>query len=387
MWPFIFYYRQRQDKKDPQEKKSKKGTQKADGVVKSKKTHANSEAVRATRHAKWVQQAARVHLAEKYVNNSAWRAVHFKGSALKGAPKCKAEGWQQVIIKLILGNMPHECDLCMALLKEKNFNMDDFKRDIDPSTTTLFQDQNGAQVAESPPARAPGAADAAVSPQSQSPGGVDVVGLAKKDKYLQLLPPGSRKKRLPVKCLVCQRSSTKQLAVFDLISRRNPKWLNQHLDGPTHKGNVRRMEAKNKAMVDATSGDSTVLRPCQGLSVCQAEGSKLHECFEVLKLWLAYNSAHAIASAKDDREATGHKYQQDPVMKDVIINHARCNRESIPVGPDQRAVCDKCLQLQSDRSILRTTGRLYLKHTAASSLDHLVEILWSQLLGKVCRDD
>jgi hypothetical protein len=89
------------------------------------------------RSANWKLKACREHLAERRISCQAWKSMHCKDSKLKGAPVCKEGGWNKLLQILLSGKMPTECKVCQQVLQSQDFSMEDFKRDTDPSTTTL----------------------------------------------------------------------------------------------------------------------------------------------------------------------------------------------------------------------------------------------------------
>ena len=262
--------------------------------------------------------------------------------------------------------------------------MEDFQRDIDPSTTTLssgtmpddaidvlgdsqeVQDDDGAGDGEKAP---------------------DVLEWVRENPHLELLPRHSCKRQWPVRCLRCMRNCTKKLAVFDLVSTSNPKWYYQHVNGPTHKTKVALWKQSNQSKKrgsgsDPSSGpgaDDSVSQPCQGFSVQCCKGTKLHEARDAFKLWLCYNSANALVPACDTG-AGAHTYNIDAKNNDCIIFHHKCEKTAAPLQPGVRVLCARCTLLGKDRPILRMIGRFLLKHGAARALA-LCHFVWMKFCG------
>ena len=333
----------------------------------------------------WKLRACREHLAERRISAQSWKSMHCKGSKLKGAPDCKEGGWNKLLQMLLSGTLPTECKICHQVLQSGGFSMEDFQRDTDPSTTTLFSGKDEAVEVLGDSQEVQDGAGSEDNEKDEK--GLNILQWVKDDPHLELLPPNTCKRRWPVRCLRCVRQCNHRAAVFDLVSTKNPKWFYQHVRSPTHRDNVAlwnlRQKSKGRPGSDPSSGpgdgDRTHL-PCQGFSVQGSKGTKLHEVREAFKLWLCYNSANALAPARADTEIRAHTYNMDAKSNDCIIFHHKCEKNTVQLNPGSRVLCSHCSLLGTDRGILRMVGRFFLKHGAARALA-LCQRGWMKLCG------
>lgn len=285
---------------------------------------------------------------------------------------------------LLSGELPDKCSICMKLLKDAGFQMEAFMLDTDPATTTLLKDKakekdsqeeaQEIQDSQDPPEDQPDQAE-------DAPGPAAVLALVEGDPHLQLLQENSMKRRYPVRCLRCVRQCSRKNAVFDLITLKKEKYYWQHVRSPTHRTNVAIWNLQQQRIRVASNGGSDPdnagnpgqtqdlkLMKCQGFSIQQGRGSKIHDLQSEFKLWMNYNSASALACARQEDSNPGHTYKTDLKKNDHVIIHSKCAHEDVPVAGGERAMCAKCKSLGSDRGISRMICRFYLKHVAARAL-------------------
>ena len=213
----------------------------------------------------------------------------------------------------------------------------------------------------------------------------DVVALVKDNPHLEMLEFGSHKRRFPVRCRLCVRGASSKMAVFDAISIKRRKWVDQHLNAPTHRANLKKWQADNPEHADGDCGPDVVQEQtvCQGFSVQGGVGSKLHAIREAFFHWAAYNSTRQIHHTRQPGESQPwHRYMTDTVCNENIIIHRNCERKMLFVRPGRRTMCDKCSSLANDRYIVRMVARFYLKETGARNMAAVFEIWEGRVVKK-----
>ena len=252
------------------------------------------------------------------------------------------------------------------------------------------EDIEGSQSAD----QRPGVQDLAAEPEPS----IDVRALVRKLPFLELLPENTNKRRYPVRCHACVRPTTKQPAIFDLITLKHDKFLNEHCNGPTHARNLAfwRLRHACQATKDSdkkshgsggggSKGDTDddgdgdeegqevqskdTLHECQAFQLQNApEGAKLASVLPAFELWASYNVLSAAAPLCDGNDA-GHKYHHDLGAGHYSIRHRHCNKQAgLIVEQGVPALCEKCRNLGDDRYILRSLNRFFVKHSAAHLL-------------------
>ena len=230
--------------------------------------------------------------------------------------------------------------------------MEDFQRDVNPATTTLFKEDKAdqeVQVVESQDQHR--AEDADQDDETEGNEG-SVLDQVRANPHLELLPENSHKRRFPVKCNLCFRKHSRAHAIFDLVNLKKAKMLRQHLKTHTHRAKLAEWQA-NQVPVDLTAGASGTpgFVPCEGLSLPHCEGSKLYEMQNAYKLWAACNSSRGIQSAwKDKQEEFGHTYTYDIRTDSHAIRHQSCATTSSTVFSEvPPSVCQMQLALERQK--------------------------------------
>ena len=396
-------------------------------------------------------QAARVYLATIRLASNVWSRVHAKGQVLKGAMTCGNGGWRELLQRLLEGQIPQACSTCTKMLDGASFSLHSFQRAVqDAVAGEDGQASSGHPQHAQESAKPRGEAsklqknmknqkiqktlvnpvkeeckeedddDAAVQAgdavqdvkaeddedaEAVAPVRFDVRELVRKNPRMTVLPENSYKRRFPVQCSLCVRSSTKQPAIFDLVDVRKEKFYIQHIGGPTHiknlalfntrrsrsrgcgrDGRVDAQESQDAAAAadgrdgDAFEGDPQALVPyteCQSFHLkCAPAGAKLANLRDAFELWATYQIMPGMArlcdaAAGESGEGTGHRYQHDLKSGSFIIRHRLCEgsfgsvvEDGVPPMP----MCAKCESLGDDRSILRMLTRFFTKYSAAHLL-------------------
>ena len=340
------------------------------------KKHKSGKATAASQKQKQLKKA-RGYLAERGIFAGAYMSAHSKTGILRGVSTCAVGGWSILLDKLVAGEVPKACAVCVDFLASKQLDIRGLMEAPDTGDVAPLQDEGTSAAGEE----------------------VDARALVLANTHLRLLPDGWGKKRTPVECLVCRRKSTGKLAVFDLSSAGGRKSYDQHVTGPTHVKNVALARSGAQTFQSSKSakhaGSAIVVREpcepgehegyesdghqpsepvalrCQGLHVQQAlkgaKVAKLLPAFELWQLWVGYNvrSSAINLHAEDQR----HAYIHDLSTGHYIITHHSCQKDAASiVETDVPPLCNKCMSLANDRGLVRLALRFYVKQFAAHLL-------------------
>ena len=315
--------------------------------------------------ARWRAAACRSHLAELQLTAGVWTSIHSKKALLKGAPDCDVGGWKCLVQSLLDGKVPDTCATCTTMLQKAGFNMENLQKDLNPETTSLPV-LDSMKESDKKSKKGQGAEPVPIDDKSDEDedGPVDVLQMVQDDPNLELLPRNFDRRRYPVRCNLCSHKSSKKCAIFDLVNPKKVKYLKQHLN--TH-GHRKRLAAQKLEEKMKSSSSTYAAGPCQGLLVeACSQKCQLREVMDQFKLWVSYNSMHALAAARNPDD--GHQYLVDLKMNGNIIIHQACDKVATPVANGERPVCKKCRSLESDRSLVRTVAKFNEKHLAARDL-------------------
>ena len=266
---------------------------------------------------------------------------------------CPDGGFRALQQKLLTSDEV-KCNVCLDLLKGKNFNQANF---------------NSYVAAELP----------LPLPPVPSPSNLESGGTADKDEeprrppetswrdwvanfspVIELLAPGSFGKALPFRCQVCITKRWPNGKVGDLcIGRLKPvkHFLLQHLNSNTHKQNVQRADKENASAI----GPEQHQIDCKGFFLDDSEAARhLHKVKQEMELWLSMANF-------GDHPATRHEYNL--VGNKWHLRSGSCLKqiEKNP-GNERLPVCAQCLSLGAADSIVRSAQRFALKYYAAELL-------------------
>ena len=180
------------------------------------------------------KKAARNYLAHIGIIHKDYVRIHSKGELLKGSVDCNEGKWATMVEELIAGKMPTQCVKCQRLLANKGktpFSMDALQEVLSQVGTNSSAgsqlnagDAGAADLAQTVPAtepdadpgRVPDDQDDQAEPQDeQLPEPLTAEGLQKQYPFLEFLEEGTHKKRIPVRCKLCFRASSKKHTVFE----------------------------------------------------------------------------------------------------------------------------------------------------------------------------
>lgn len=339
---------------------------------------------------------ARVHLATLELHSHVWLQHHSKAAVVRGAVDCGLGGWKDLLKVLIVAESPDllkKCEICKKMLLSNGFDLKVFQEVVNSGEVPVIPAPAGESVhpLPLPPPVAARDVESAASQAGDNPAvardwgapGADehedgvvqqdevedseegVIELVKKDPFLQLLEPGSLKCRLPVRCLLCIRKSTGQMAVFDLVSKNRLKYWRQHVEGPTHVKNMAKARSRQDVANHFIKEEKVA---CMGFCPEKAEGSKLHLLVREFKIWSLYNS---LAYSRKLRDKNRHKYSMDLVSNEHTVFHHSCEKVAPPQVAESwspsHPACQKCLSIGNAKSMVRTVSRFYVKYAAARS--------------------
>ena len=253
--------------------------------------------------------------------------------------------------------------------------MEAFQKDLDPATSTVFKLDETVEEEEM---REIGEIVEDLDPENaddvDGSGEPKVIRLVKSNPHLRLLPANAYKKRFPVQCKLCQRRKG-HFAIFDLIVLHKEKGYHQHVNGATHKAQLKQWTLQHCP----SQGEGQ--EHCQGLCVQEAKGSKLHMMIEEFRLWAVYYSPGNIHG-----ENPGHHYSYD-MKKDLhVIVHHRCEKPLLNIVRGKRTMCSKCASLQNERSLLRQVWKFFVKQSAARALACLSCLVMFPQYAETLRD-
>ena len=368
----------------------------------------------------WKLKACRAHLAQKRMTSSSWMSAHSHRAILKGSSSCNAGGWKKLMLALLEGEIPTSCEICRIFLQNHDFAMEAFQKDINPETSTIAWEVDGAEDSQEgvPPKLQPIQCDpfevdtddddekfekncAAAAEALEKMCTSSVLDKVRRNPLLEYLGAGTYKRRHPVRCQVCVRKSTGQKAIFDLITLRSEKKLRQHVDAPTHRQNVaiwktemlmKRQASQISSSTQTSSsppstqasspqpggedivlalGDVVATKKIVGMGTCEGfslmecpENSKLYPIKDEVRLWFQYNGLRA---AMPGVKGAGHHHTYHAKSGDLTIFHHKCE-DSVPAVEGVPPQCVKCRGLKDDRPVVRMVSRFYLKHSAARFL-------------------
>ena len=243
---------------------------------------------------------------------------------------------------------------------------------------------------------------------------------AKPQQILQLgqcfqqLPPGTRKKQLPVKCLLCSAVAGKEV-VFDRVSLQQMKYVDTTFaNRPAYSGQSCCCQPCSAPQEKEGRGSNGVLKtpdvptgpfgvplphkrvPCQGFSFKDFPDSRIARVQSEYAMYMQHTNITAIsATAKTEdgeTEEVWHKYQHDPVTGEYVMFHRGCSghltkpveREAEDDDRDEQPaflsttldVCAHCRSLAVDKSFFRNVVRFWCKYQAAM-------LLRASLYGKI----
>ena len=350
------------------------------------KKHKGGKATAASQKQKQLKKA-RGYLAERGIFAGAYMSAHSKTGILRGVSTCAVGGWSILLDKLVAGEVPKACAVCVDFLASKQLDirglMDHIEDvpgvpgcDAGAAVASASKQEGQNALVKQELEEAPDTGDVVpLQDEGTSAAGeeVDARALVLANPHLRLLPDGWGKKRTPVECLVCRRKSTGKLAVFDLSSAGGRKSYDQHVTGPTHVKNVALARSGAQTFQSSKSarhaGSAIVVREpcepgehegyesdghqpsepvalrCQGLHVQQApKGAKVAKLLPAFELWVGYNvrSSAINLHAEDER----HAYLHDLSTGHYIITHHSCQKDAASiVETDVPPLCDKCMSL------------------------------------------
>ena len=356
----------------------------------------DTEAKKAKSRQQQVMKSARGHLAVLGLTASEHCKAHCRKAFLKGAPDCGNGGWTQLLQELLKGKMPEGCTTCSQLLQGAKFDMQSFRASVTGLPVTHDEPpceaEPSALVAVPVKEECPEPTDAVVPQDTAEDVIIDARRIVEEHPLLTLLPEHSMSKRYPVECRICRRKGSGKLAVFDLINPSKRRFIDQHLNGPTHLRNLQQhqqQQSRQSSGLHGSSGGSSgcqqplplqdgsageqpdpgiVPRKCEGFQVGKVSSSKLSDLEDPFKLWAAYNVLSSVQHLHD-AQGTNHHYSQSMNTGSYIIRHHHCEGQSSGrEDPDQPAMYSRCASLGNDRAIIRMIQRYFVKHTAAHLL-------------------
>ena len=300
---------------------------------------------------------------------------------------CKNGKWKDLLLELVskeCQGIPQKCELCHDILTSAGFDFKSFRDTLSTAFVTDIaesEDEEPDDDQEIQEAELAGLADGLVIEDDESveddaeegvtddtPRGIKAVY---KNPDLELLPRDTFRCVFPVKCLLCQTKKGKP-KVFDLCNPERLKYLNQHVDAPTHQRNLARRRAAQTG--DADAGPAA----CQGFCVERSLGTSLHRLLKEYQLWAGYNTSEQISRVKDPE--CRHSYCWDNTKKEHTIFHMKCDKVAVSQlelasrrQPDhlrQNLICNKCRSLGENPSVRRMVSKFFVKHAAASCLSY-----------------
>ena len=321
---------------------------------------------------------AREYLAKLMIHAHQWNSFHSKKSVLKGTVDCPQGGWKKLLEELVseqCRGIPEKCTLCQEILTSAGFNFASFQDALRQALVAKVPDSGDEPEDEQPEADLACLADglmieddedaAEAGVADDTPEGIKAVH---NDPDLELLPRDTFRCVFPVKCLLCRNKKGKQ-KVFDLCNPSRLKYVNQHVNGPTHVKNLARRQT-------ARNGDDP--SPCQGFCPERSLGTNLHRLLKEYQLWASYNTSDQISHMVD--VDSRHSYQWDNTKKEHTIFHQKCEKVASALleldsqrQPDhlrQNLMCNRCRSLGENPSLRRMVSKFFVKHAAARCLPY-----------------
>ena len=359
---------------------------------------------------------ARSYLAQKRIHAYSWLAQHSKRAAVKGAVECGNKGWKELLFHLVNDEtdaFPEKCPICSEMFTTAGFKMEDFKEAVEngPKTEDLEQakeelvafgdDGKDEDHKRSTDDGCPDDPEALLGddfePDSPDEGHhsgcqrpaatgaeLSVVELIKRDPFVSLLPENTYKMRYPVICHICVRKATKKNSIFDLVDLRRTKYYYQHVEGPTHVGNMAEQLEKIRKKKEAAAaegdghqdGDGTMSEfagfdppKCEGFVVEREVNTKVNGLLAEFRLWFVYNCTGNVLKLQTDEDSR-HNYTFDRGQQQHRIFHRLCTKQASSSG-QPNSMCKKCRELGNDRPLQRCIGKFFVKYSAGRALNEL----------------
>eukprot|EP00438_Fugacium_kawagutii_P023198 Skav215059 [mRNA] locus=scaffold1021:348117:351063:- [translate_table: standard] len=303
---------------------------------------------------------------------------------MRGVPRCENGGWRKLFAKLLEGQMPSECNTCVQLFERSNFDMEAFQKVLEPANRSTMTEPKAAFVnVDDDDEVMEWFSDEELDQhleECQISGDISVLDLVKADPNMLLLRPNTHKRLYPVECKLCYRKSAKQHSIFDLHTLTKCKYYHQHVNGVTHRANLRRWKCQQESQQAraekdeknaATGSGALSSHECQGLRVPNC-GGKLETVVEEFIIWASYTSFGQGPLGEEAHAKVGkrHRYTHNIGKDEYVIVHHACEKEgALPsLEHDGRFICGKCLSLRNSRPIIRMIGRFSMKYMAARLL-------------------
>eukprot|EP00435_Cladocopium_sp_Y103_P036042 s1066_g9.t1 len=271
---------------------------------------------------------------------------------LKGKEKtiwCDAGGFKSLQQKL-LKSAEVKCNICLELLKIKDFNQVKFDACV-----------AGERLPLPAPHLTTESKDAAAGEQEPVAHGDWRDYVQTFAPVIELLPPGCFGKSYPFRCLVCTSKRWPKGKVADLCHPRLKTvkhFLFQHLNSNTHIQNLRNSE--NVVSVPEKPAENAEIE-CKGIFLDDAAaGRNLAKYRPEMELWLSMANFEEHPSSKHLYNLIANKWH---------IRSAKCSKKMDEKALNQNLpVCEECYSLGAADSIVRRAQRLALKHYAAELL-------------------
>ena len=281
---------------------------------------------------------------------------------MKKTWKCDSGGYKALRRKL-LDKEEIQCELCLKMLKKRNFNrlaldqrienpLDVAEPDEAEQPQDTFEDEG--DEAQEMPADMPADKDSARKKRKVEFNSLEDLVLSFQP-HIELLPPGSFKKALPFRCKLCTSRKWKSGRVGDLVSRKIETcthFLMQHVESLKHQRGLAGLKTDKEVEV----------LPCQGLLAHDPTARAIHKYLVEFDVWA---SVGGFDLAPD---WVKHKYTWESQLKTWRVRHSRCTgsapaHHSLPAG-----TCGLCFRLGDSHSVVRTAQSFAVRYFMAELL-------------------
>ena len=300
------------------------------------------------------------------------------------AKACKKNrGWDEMKNRL-LELKPPVCLTCMAMLKNRNFNMERleslFQECGDQDVDLAWSDLQGIlnQYADVKFDPLPDPADEVEMPEEEAMESVpeisvedDTAKMIEEMRCIQLMVPGADGKLRPAICRACTTKKHPRGKIIDLTASHRKAFLKQHCTSLEHRQNLREwLEKKaNPDNPDAEKvgpqkdeqGPSASMASCTGMSLTHDRHGKPTRFHQEIGLWAAHSNL--------ETSLNRHDYKWSVKGGQLTLFHEKCEKVAPTLEAGSAPICKLCASVDRSQNCLKNAIRFATKYWLAKLLN------------------